>query len=223
MPSYAFFDFDGTLIAQDSFLILLKTGLRQQPWRILFIILFSPILLSTAIFKFDKTLAKSALLWSLTVFRGKKNSIFFLQDSVCKKMDQIWFEQSLAEFEKLKKEGVEIIIVSASGATWIRALLRNKFKNSKLIIGSKLGFFFGGVILKSKNCYQEEKLKRIEEILNKNFIWHSAWSDHIADLPMLKKAPLRFIISPKKKHLPIFKRELKDNYTLLPWISSKDT
>ena len=39
-PRYAFFDFDGTLIAQDSFLTLLKKSLKSEPWRILFILLF---------------------------------------------------------------------------------------------------------------------------------------------------------------------------------------
>lgn len=221
MASYAFFDFDGTLIAQDSFLILLQAGLKKQPWRIFFIILFSPILLSTQIFKFEKTLAKSLLLWSLTVFKSKKNAIHFLQKSICNKSNQIWFQEALAEFEKLKQQNVDIIIVSASGNTWIRALLRKKYKHIRLIIGSKLGFFLGGVILKSKNCYKEEKLKRIDEILGENFHWHSSWSDHIADLPLLKKAPLRYVICPRNKHKIIFDQEFNKNYILLKWTTGK--
>ncbi|MES2616173.1 MAG: HAD-IB family phosphatase [Bdellovibrionota bacterium] len=217
MPVYAFFDFDGTLISKDSFLIVLKAAFKKQPWRVLFIILFLPILLPTGIFKLDKTLAKSCLLWSATVFRGKKGAIEFLKKTILDAGDKIWFSQAVAQFEQLQKENVEVIVISASGTMWIRALLRSKFKKTRLIIGSRLGFCCGGVVLKSNNCYKEEKLRRIREILGDNFIWHSAWSDHIADLPMLRMAPLRYIVCPKAQHLEIFKREFKDNFTLLNW------
>jgi len=221
MPRYAFFDFDGTLVSQDTFLILLKAGLKPQPWRLLFIILFSPMLLATWIFKLDKAMAKSLLLWSITVFKGKKGAIQFLQNTMLQEKDKIWFPQAIAEFEKLKQENIEIVVISASGTTWIRALLRSKYKNFKLIIGSRLGFCLGGIVLTSKNCYHEEKIKRIQEILGDDFVWHSAWSDHIADLPMLKKAGLRYVISPKEKHVETFKQELSSDYTSLKWVVTK--
>lgn len=220
-PRYAFFDFDGTLISQDSFLIILKAGFLQQPWRVLFIILFSPLLALTYLFKLDKTLAKSLLLWSVTVFKGKKGAIQFFQNTLLPFANSMWFQEALTEFEKLKNEQIEIIVISASGTPWVRALLRGKYTNFKLIIGSKLGFCLGGIILTSKNCYKEEKIRRIQEILGHNFEWHSAWSDHIADLPMLKKAGKRYVICPKQTHVDIFNQELEKNYTLLSWTTLK--
>lgn len=217
LPRIAFFDFDGTLISQDSFLIILKTGFKKQPWRILFIIFFLPVLVPTAIFKLNKTLAKSCLLWSVTVFRGKKGAIAFMHNTILEIGHSIWFQEAISEFEKLKKNNVEIVIISASGTTWIRALLRSKYKGTRLIIGSKLGFFLGGVVLTSKNCYGKEKLKRIHNMFGENFLWHSAWSDHIADLPMLKKAPMRFLVCPKKTHLDIFEKELGVNKIVNHW------
>ena len=166
-------------------------------------------------------MAKSILLWSLTVLKGKKGAIEFLNQTILNHSEQIWFQEAQAVLEGLKNQGVEIVIVSASGQCWIRALMRTKFKHNRLIIGSRLGFCLGGVVLKSPNCYQEEKIKRIEAILGKDIIWQSAWSDHIADLPMLKKSQLRFIICPKTKHLEIFKEELKENFTLVQWSSIK--
>ena len=85
-------------------------------------------------------------------------------------------------------------------------MLHGKFQDIKLIIGSKLTFFCRWCCFKIKNCYQEEKISRIHEILGENIEWHSAWSDHIVDLPMLLKAKERNIICPKPKHLKIFKR-----------------
>jgi phosphatidylglycerophosphatase C len=198
----------------------MKTGLKKQPWRILFILLFSPFLLSTVAFKLEKTFAKSLLLWSITAFRGKKGVLRFFNKTMSDVADKIWFREAIEQFNSLKNEKIEIVIVSASGQCWIRALLRSKFKNCKLIIGSKLCFFLGGVILKSKNCYKDEKITRIESILGKNIIWHSAWSDHTADLPMLKKSKQRYIICPKKNHLKVFQQELNNNFTLLNWTTN---
>ena len=217
MPQYAFFDFDGTLIAQDSFLFLLKSALKNQPWRILFLVLFSPILLLTGILKLEKTMAKSCLLWSMTALRTRKGIFSFFQTNMNLLAQKAWFSEAIGTLEQLKQENVEVIIISASGTPWLRALLRQKFTKSKLIIGSRLGFFAGGVVLKSKNCYEEEKIRRIEEQLGAEFEWHSAWSDHIADLPMLKKAKHAFVVCPKEKHRKIFEKELKGNFTLLNW------
>lgn len=217
MTSFAFFDFDGTLICRDSFLILLKTGLKQQPWRVFFFLIFSPVFLATGLFHLNKTLAKSLLLWSLTVFRGKRQSLFFLQNSILQVADEIWFQEATEQLSQLKAQGIEIVIVSASGQCWIRALMRKKFTSNRMIIGSRLGFCLGGVVLKSPNCYEEEKITRIEAILGPDIQWTSAWSDHIADLPMLKKSQSRFIICPRKKHMKIFQQELGTDFTLLKW------
>ncbi|KAB8033380.1 HAD family hydrolase [Fluviispira multicolorata] len=216
-PRYAFFDFDGTLISQDSFLTLLRKGLKGAPWRIFLLLFVSPTLLLTFLLKLDKTKAKSALLWSLTFGKSKRNSVRFLRNSIASESQKIWFKEANQTFQKLRDEGIEIVIVTASGQTWVRAMLSEHKLQFRTIIGTRLTFFAGGVVLNSKNCYQEEKINRIHEALGKDFIWHSAWSDHIADLPMLVRSNKRYIICPKDKHLSIFTKELNKNYTLLKW------
>lgn len=217
LPHYAFFDFDKTLIAQDSFFLLIKTGFQKQPWRLVFLLLFSPILLFAVLFKWDKSIAKSMLLWSITCLKSKKQNIQFFKNVVSEKINPIWFDQAILEFEKLRQQNVEIVIISASGNSWLRKSLHSKFPFCRMIIGSKLGFFASGVIYKSKNCYFEEKIHRIYEIFKSDFIWHSSYSDHIADIPLLRQAPIRHLICPQKKHLPIFKDQLQGRYTILSW------
>ncbi|WP_186644749.1 HAD-IB family phosphatase [Fluviispira vulneris] len=217
LPRYAFFDFDGTLICQDSFLTLLHKGLKHEPWRILFLVALSPILILTFIFKLNKTAAKSALLWSLTVGKSKRNAVRFLRSTIVEENKNIWFKEVNPTFEKLRKEGVEIVVVTASGQTWVRAMLSANGQKCKTVIGSKLTFFAGGVVLKSRNCYEEEKIKRIHQALGQQFVWHSAWSDHIADLPMLIRSNERYIVCPKDKHIAIFTKELDKKFKLLAW------
>lgn len=220
-PRYAFFDFDGTLICQDSFLTLLKKILKSEPLRIPLLLMISPFLILTGLLKLDKTLAKSLILWSLTVGKEKRECARFLRNILATESNALWFQEAIETFEKLKQEGVEIVVVTASGQTWVRGMLHGKYSHFKLIIGSKLTFYAGGVILKSKNCYESEKIKRIHEALGENIIWHSAWSDHIADLPMLLKSQERYIICPKEKHKKIFEKRLEKNFKLLNWKVSK--
>jgi len=220
-PRYAFFDFDGTLICQDSFLTLLKKILKCEPIRIFLFVLISPFLILTGIFRLDKTFAKSLILWCLTVGKDKRKCAQFLRNILATESSSIWFQEANETFEKLRNEGIEIVIVTASGQTWVRGMLHGKYPHFKLIIGSKLKFFAGGVILKSKNCYHKEKIRRIQEALGENIIWQSAWSDHIADLPMLLKSQERYVICPKNKHKKIFKQKLGENFILLNWTVKK--
>ncbi|MBX9703165.1 MAG: haloacid dehalogenase-like hydrolase [Silvanigrellaceae bacterium] len=217
MKKYAFFDFDGTLIAKDSFRIILKNTLLKQPWRLFFIALFSPIYLWTLIFKIDKAYAKSAILWSLTFGKSKTNTIRYFKSVLAPHYEEIWFTQAQAEFEQLKAQGVEIIVVTASGQCWVRALLREKGRGFRAVIGSQLRFFAGGVIFSSKNCYGAEKILRIEQLLGKDIEWHSAWSDHPADLPMLLKSNEKKIIAPLKKHLKVFAKNIQTPYEIKKW------
>lgn len=223
LKRYAFFDFDGTLIAQDSFLILLRQGLCMQPWRVLFLPPILPIVLATYVFKLDRTLIKSLLLWSLTFGRTRKGSVRFLNKTMELAVERTWFTQAVPIFNALSDDNIELVVVSASGQMWVRAALRKKYTKFKRVIGSRLGFYLGGVILKSKNCYQAEKLVRIREELGTEFTWHSAWSDHTADIPMLQQAPLRYLICPREKHMAQFAESLSGQFQICHWTTSKET
>jgi phosphatidylglycerophosphatase C len=214
---FAFFDVDGTVIAHDSFLLLARLTLRQQPWRIVPILLLSPIFFYTALTKCDRRWAKSALLWSLTCFRGRRATVRFFRAFATKEVIRLWFSEATDTLAELRSRGNSICYVSASGQIWLRHLLNRADPHPKTVIGSRLGFFLGGVVVTSPNCYNEEKLHRIEQHLGTDLQWEAAYSDHVADLPMLLKARHRFVISPKAKHLPHFRRELGESFELLNW------
>lgn len=217
IPKIAVFDFDGTLVAKDTLLGLLKIGFKSEPWRLLFLFILWPIFIIKFIFRLDRSLPKSVFLWCITAFRGKKQIIRFLTQSLEASYEHLWFQEGLKTLNDLHKNNVQIVIATASGQIWVRSLLRKKFAHSNLIIGSRLKFFAGGVVLSSKNCRDVEKLHRIQKQMPKEFIWESSWSDHIADLPILKEAQTPYIICPKQKHVLIFKKELGENVKIFYW------
>lgn len=213
----AVFDFDGTLVTKDTFLILLKTGFKSQPWRCLLLILLCPIFLINFLIGGDRSLPKSVFLWCLTAFKTKKQMIQFLTQTVEASNELIWFQEGFETIQKLKDQQTKIVIATASGQIWVRALLRKKFPKANLIIGTKLKFFACGVVLSGKNCRDKEKLRRIQTQLGNHFAWESSWSDHLADTPILKAAHTPYIICPKPKHIPIFQKEFGENVKILNW------
>jgi phosphatidylglycerophosphatase C len=214
---FAFFDVDGTVIAHDSFLLLARVTLRREPWRIVPLLLLAPIFFYTALSDCDRRWAKSALLWSLTCFRGRRATVRYFREFATQHAIRLWFAEASEVLAELRRQGTNICYVSASGQIWLRHLLNRADPHPKTVIGSRLGFRCGGVVLTSPNCYNAEKLRRIEELLGSHLTWEAAFSDHVADLPMLLKARRRYVISPKTKHLPRFRSELGESFELLTW------
>lgn len=214
LPRYAFFDFDGTLIRQDSFLIMIRAALKDSPWRVVFFIFLSPILAATGLFKLEKSFAKSAVLWSLTVGRGRKNTLHFLRNLLPSLGPKLWIPNVVGALKELQSSGIRIVIVTASGQTWVRGALASQGIKVDKVIGSRLCFWGGGIILQGKNCYGAEKLHRISAALGSEFVWQSCWSDHRADLPLLMKGEQKQIVHPSAKSLKAFLKAFdKDQLT----------
>jgi phosphatidylglycerophosphatase C len=214
-PTYAFFDFDGTLISCDSLRVVLRTGFQKRPWAFLFLFIFSPIFIATILFRIDKRFAKSALLWSITVGMKKKDQILFLRSTPFRQASHTWFRDATTCLQKLQEKNIQIVVVSASPALWIRPFLKHYFGPVRMTIGSRLGFFWGGVVLTSQNCYKAEKLTRIRESLGEDFVWHSSWSDHVADMPLLSCANEKYVVCPTDAHRLIFKKNM--DFEELTW------
>lgn len=213
---YAFFDVDGTVIRTDSFRRLLLAGFSQAWWRVFLTVPFL-VLAPLSLVGVDKRYIKSAMLWCMTVGLGKKRAVQLLRSALRDEWSTLWFPQMNVELAKLRADGLRICYVSASGQMWLRSLLSAMDPGPKIIIGSKLGYFCGGVVFRSKNCYQAEKLCRIAERLGNDISFEKGYTDHIADIALLEPCKERYLISPKPKHLKIFEETFGASFKLLNW------
>ena len=222
---FAFFDVDGTVIERDSFRILMREMLlRTSLWRTTLAGFFSLVLGFLRIFGLvDKTQFKSALLWCATVGRTRKESLQLLKRIVDEKISPHWFQEMESELESLRNSGHQICYVSASGEPWLRFLLRKHDLGQKLIVGSKLMFFCGGLTLRGPNCLGSEKIVRLRKILPSNTVWAVAYSDHRADLPLLLASRKRIVVNSTKKNRNAFRKILgPDGFTEVNWSPCKN-
>ena len=121
------------------------------------------------------------------------------------KLKTIVYEDAINMMRKLKKEGYDIYLISASPEFYI-----NEFYNIKevdRIIGTKFNFADGIFTRKmsGENCKGEEKVRRLKEVLKKekievDFKESYMFSDSLSDKPLLDLVGKPYLINYKKNH-----------------------
>ena len=190
----AFFDFDGTITTQDSFLdfIFFCHGILRTLWGIAVNCLFL-ILMILKIYPRGKTKQK---IWN-HFFAGWTQAKFesYAKDYIQKRLPRILRPQALEKLAWHKTQGHKIVVVSASFENylgfWCKKEEVNLLATQAEIKDGKITGQFA-----SANCYGDEKLRRIQDAYNlKDFDFIYAYGDSRGDLP-LKKIANEFYYKP---------------------------
>ena len=192
MSTQALYDFDGTITTKDTTILLLVVLFKLRPWRfsVLIWLVLKMIVASDSVSKqgyknkaigyLIKDLSDMHLSGALKDFRNKVK--FLYRPSVLTSIDQAI------------QDGCTVIIVTASPSFAISDCLSNL---PVIVLGTefeKEGNIYTG-LLKSENCYGQEKVNRINEWATSNKITlsvQSAWSDHFSDFDMLSLSAKRY-------------------------------
>lgn len=187
----AFFDFDGTITRKDSLFAFIRFihGNFRLYWGL---ILFIPVFAKFKMGMIDRQTAKEALLkyffGGMPVLDFEKKCAAFSEII----LDNIVREEAMKKIEWHKKNQHEIVLVSASPENWLRGWC---YRNGLRCISTRLEITDGvitGRIL-GKNCYGEEKSRRIQELyLLHEFEAVYAYGDSAGDKKMLELASFPF-------------------------------
>jgi phosphatidylglycerophosphatase C len=187
----AFFDFDGTITTRDSMPEIIKflkgrsafyTGiLMNMQW----FIAYQINLISAGLLK-EKILSY--------FFSGMPEHIFQEQCDLFadRKLPGLIRPDAIAEMDRLRKEGFEMVIVSASAENWIRNFAKRK---SLQLIATKLQVKNGTITgkIEGKNCKGEQKVISIQEKWDlASFDKIYVYGDTPADKPMMALASQSF-------------------------------
>jgi phosphatidylglycerophosphatase C len=184
--SLALFDFDGTITTKDTFIEFIKftEGRRGFYWGIF---KKSPLLLLYALKIIPNYLAKQKLFASF--YQDTESTIFNNWAKDFKKyIDGIIKPKALQRLEFHRNQGHRILIVSAGLENMIEPWCQ---ANSIELIATKIEFSNGRLTGKfaSKNCYADQKVVRIKEVLNINeYDKIYAYGNSKGDLAMLDLA-----------------------------------
>jgi phosphatidylglycerophosphatase C len=96
-----------------------------------------------------------------------------------------------------------------------RALLERAGLGSVPLVASTLRPFLGGMV-REAHCFGPNKIPMLAE---RGYAppWAVAYTDHHADLPVLRQSAERFVVSPKPECLKRIEQALGGKATVLAW------
>jgi phosphatidylglycerophosphatase C len=187
----AFFDFDGTITSSDSLLELIKF-MKGKASFLIGLILNAHWLIGYKLNLIRNDRAKQKI---LTYFFSGIPEIIFQEkcDLFAKqKLPGIIRAAAMTEIELLRKNGFEIVVVSASGENWIRNW---SDRLSLELVATKLAVENGLITgkIEGKNCYGIQKVVCIMERWKMSeYKEIYAYGDSAGDKPMLALATKSF-------------------------------
>ena len=204
MKKLAIFDIDYTITKKETLMEFSKYPLEEDIKNIRFLprALYSGLMYGVGIY--DERRVKECFLKFIDNIEEEK-----LQDLVKRfyknRLSKILYKDAVDMMYKLKKEGYDIYLISASPEFYI-----NEFYNIDVVdkvIGTRFEFKEGKFIRRmlGSNCKGEEKVKRLKEVLSKenievDFKDSYMFSDSLSDKPLLDLVGKPYLINYKKKH-----------------------
>jgi phosphatidylglycerophosphatase C len=187
----AFFDFDGTITTKDTLLEIIKFQKGALAFYRGFL-LHAPWLIAYKLKLLANDLAKQKML--VYFFGGMSETAF---QSACdtfakKKLPALIRPAALTEIRRLRSEGFEIAVVSASAGNWLQAWTRSL---QLKLVATRLEVIDGRITgkIEGKNCHGEQKPIRIRELWNlSDYEEVYAYGDSSGDKPMLALATRTF-------------------------------
>lgn len=187
----ALFDFDGTITRKDSFLAFIRFA--KGNWRFYGgMAVLVPILLA---YKARILANDKAKVWVLRFFfSGMPSTQFFEigERFSLEKVPLMIRKESMAKIRWHLNQQHTVVVVSASAEAWVA---RWCDKMGMQLIATRLEVLEGKITgrLAGANCYGEEKVRRIQEVLNlASFDKVYAYGDTPGDKPMLALAHEQF-------------------------------
>ncbi len=187
----AFFDFDGTITTKDTLLEIIKF-LKGKSFFYLGFLLHTPWLVAYKLNWVSNDLAKQKIL--IYFFGGMGAQIFQEKCDLfaVNVIPDLVRPGALKEINELRKQGFEIIVVSASAGNWIRKWTDT---NCLQLIGTKLEVKNGLITgrIEGKNNHGVQKAVNIKDHWNlKDYDEIYVYGDSRGDRPMMELATRSF-------------------------------
>lgn len=202
--AFAIFDVDDTIISGDSMFLSIFFTVKKKPW----IIVYIPIILIKVMLYFlriiDKKTVKEYFYFPL-MFLGEKELEEFYDNVLSNKINT----DVMKSLQQHKDNGCHILLVSASPEIYLRYFKKNNSIDG--VIGTMLQDSNGKYTnkIKGENCKGIEKVKRINQYLEENsleidFENSFAYSDSLADIPMLSLVNNRYKVNKNQEKIGEF-------------------
>lgn len=220
MKKLALFDFDKTIVNQDTGLAYVVFALRRNPLRLLSALLVFPVALLFFSSRKTRYISNAIFLWIATVGQSnfKINNIRaeFVSCYLSSKRVVV-YQQAVEEINTYLNQGATLVIITGCFEQLVMDILVKLDLAQVFVLGSSEFRKFGGMIT-DFHCFSSNKLKRLKTVYElKSFQKIVGYSDSAADIPMLSICDDKFIINPSKRSLDKIKQAFEHNIVVLNW------
>lgn len=210
------FDFDHTLYDGDSGSHLVSWLVKRSWWRRALALLAAPVLLPLVAWLPTRRPGISGFLWIATV--GESRAIEALIDAyVAANAASIrarLLPKALEVLHRHRGAGDRVLVATGAPPELARAILDFVAHQDLPIVGSLGERFLGGYVT-TQHCHARNKMR---------MIWDRgydrigiAYSDSVADLPLLQAAAKPVVVNPKPSRIAMFRRVLPEGTPILNW------
>ena len=204
MKKLAIFDIDYTITKKETLMELFKYVIKKDKKNLRFLprAIYCGIMYAIGIY--DERKVKETFLRFIDGIKEEELAEL-VKEFYDERLKNILYDDALEMMKKLKNEGYDIYLISASPEFYV-----NEFYNIKevdKVIGTKFGFENGTFVRKmvGNNCKGEEKVRRLKEVLKDekievDFKESYMFSDSLSDKPLLDLVGKPYLINYKKNH-----------------------
>ena len=204
MKKLAIFDIDYTITKKETLMELFKYVIKKDKKNLRFLprAVYCGIMYAIGIY--DERKVKETFLRFIDGIKEEELAEL-VKEFYDERLKNILYDDALKMMKKLKNEGYDIYLISASPEFYV-----NEFYNIKevdKVIGTKFGFENGTFVRKmvGDNCKGEEKVRRLKEVLKDekievDFKESYMFSDSLSDKPLLDLVGKPYLINYKKNH-----------------------
>ncbi|PRR82818.1 HAD-IB family hydrolase [Clostridium vincentii] len=204
MKRLAIFDVDYTITKKETLMELYKYTIKEDKRNIRFLprALFSGGMYILGFY--DEKRVKESFLKFLEGFNEKEMQRL-TKRFYKNRLSKIIYGDALKMMKKLKSEGYDVYLISASPEFYLQELYA--INDVDMVIGTRFDFKDGNFIrsMNGNNCKGEEKVTRLKEVLKEkeievDFKESYMFSDSLSDKPLFELVGKPYLINYKKKH-----------------------
>jgi len=200
----AIFDVDFTLTKRETLMEFYLFMIKKNPKNIIHLPRSLVAVLLYALRIFDEKRVKQNFLRFIDGIE-EKHMKSLVKEFYSERLSNIFYEDAMNMIKKLKKEGYNIFLISASPEFYLNELYN--IKEVDKVIGTRF-YCENGIHMPKmlgENCKGEEKVNRLMEVLEKenievDFKESYMFSDSLSDLPLFNLVGHPYLINYKNKH-----------------------
>jgi phosphatidylglycerophosphatase C len=217
-PATVVFDFDLTLTRWDTADRFFRGLLRKDPWRLALVLAVTPLLGPLLLTRPTRKWPIRFAIWVATLGRAPAALAGLAEEHIRSLPDghaSVFLPAAMERLQHHLLQGDRVVVATGCVEPLARALLDRAGLRDLPLVASTVRPFLGGLVA-DQHCFGANKIPMLAA---RGFPppWTVAYTDHRADIPVLRLSSERFLVNPRAKCLARIEQALDGKPVVLAW------